>query len=824
MGSFILDVKYACRMLGRKPGFTILAVLTLAFGISANVATYSVVHAVLLRPLPFTQPEELVRLFDDYRGSNAQDVGMSALELWDFQQRSGVFQDLAGLFPTDADVTGGDHPERIEILATSGNYFTMLGVKTELGEAYTLPQATLGFNGQIVISDGLWHREFGADPKVIGRQLRLDNDLYTIVGVTPPDFHHPGRTLESEVDAWASTGFAAYPFTTPLSRSRREIPRAIGRLKPGLTVAQAQAQLHAFAAHQRQEFSTDYPAAENWAPRLVPLQQDLVGDVRTELLVLFAAVAFVLLICCVNLATFLLARASGRQREIAIRLAMGAGRARLIRQLLTESVLLATLAGGMAVAIVFGLKNFLLHLAPSNLPRLDEVNLSGGVLLFACGISIVTGVLFGLAPALQATNLRQIESLREGGRGSGSSQRQTRLSRRLVASEIALSLILLICAGLLIRSFQHLLDQNPGFEPRSVLTTRIWMPVPNDPNADPYHPLEKRAAFVKEVIRRISALPGVSLAGIGSDTSLPMGPQRNRSSFVIQDRPAESEEAPVAEVAQVTPEVFPILHVPLIAGRFFTDSDDSKTAPVAIIDASLAHRYWPSESPLGYRIQIIPIAPDSPWVTIVGVVGDIKSEGLDATIVPHIYFPQYQSNYAALAVYLQTGASPRTLGDAIRREVQAVDPNIPVFGTRTMSEVISMSLTQRRFALRIMGIFALIALLLASVGVYGAMAYSIAQRTHEIGVRVALGAQQRDILRMAVGEGFMLVLSGIISGLIGAAILARFLSTMLFSVSPNDPFTFVAIPVLLASVALVACYIPAHRATRVDPLVALRNE
>src|SRR5580658_1767706 len=516
------NLRYAARMLRRNPGFTLVAILTLALGIGANVAIFTVVHAVLLQPLPFPHPEQLVRVYDDILASNTHDVGMSPPELWDLRDKSGVFQDISAIFSDDANLTGGDHPERIEFQGTSANYFTMLGVPPQLGRVYTLADAVPGFSDPVVISDAFWRRNFGADPQIIGKNIRIDSDLYTIAGVMPPGFRHPGRTLTADVDVWATAGFTAAPFPLPVVRAARLLPGAIGRLKPGLTLAQAQAQLDNFVAQLSRQYPDEYPSAAGWSLRLVPIEQDIVGNVRTELFVLFAAVAFVLLIACVNLANLLLARSASRQREIAIRLAVGAGRSRLIAQLLTESVLLAGISGAVALLTVVWLKSSLLRLAPADLPRLNEISFSPGVLLFAFFISILTGVFFGLAPALQTARGSQIIALREGARGAGSSKHQLKFSRFLVVSEIALSLVLLIGAGLVLRSFWHLLEVRPGFEPHHLTTAKIWLPVPNDPLQDKYRVLEKRAAFYQEVLRRISALPGDEQAALGTASSLPM--------------------------------------------------------------------------------------------------------------------------------------------------------------------------------------------------------------------------------------------------------------------------------------------------------------
>ncbi|HEV3418060.1 MAG TPA: ABC transporter permease, partial [Pirellulales bacterium] len=475
-------------MLAKTPGFTAVAILTLALGIGANVAAFSVVRAVLLRPLPYRQPGQLVRVFDDLRASNVRDVGMSQPEIEDLQNRSGVFEDISAVWPISANLTGGDRPERVEVVATSTNYFTLLGANAQLGRIYTKQETVPGFIEAAVISDGFWRREFGADPHAIGKKIRLDGDLYTIVGVMPADFRHPGRTLQTDVDLWIAAGYAADPFPHPPLRAARMFPGAIARLKPGLSTSEAQAKLDTFAANLSREYPTEYPAAASWGTRLVAVQDDLVGGVRTELFVLFGAVGCVLLIACVNIANLLLARGAGRQREVAIRLALGASRGRLISQLLTESILLAAISGVIALIAVVVLKNSLLRFAPADLPRLNEVSINIGVLAFAFFVSILTGVIFGLVPALQAASSNQIVSLREGSRGSGSSKNHTRISRVLVTSEIALSLILLIGAGLLLRSFWQLLQVKPGFNPSSVVTAQIWMAVPNDPKADPYRP------------------------------------------------------------------------------------------------------------------------------------------------------------------------------------------------------------------------------------------------------------------------------------------------------------------------------------------------
>jgi len=823
MTSFFQDLRYAARTLLKSPAFAIVAVLTLALGIGANVAIFSVVYGVLLRPLPFAHPEQLVRIFDDLQGPNTPDVGMSAPELWDLEDRSGVFQEVSAVAPGNSAVGGGERTVRAEALITSPDYFELLGAKPELGRVYTRQDSVPGFLEPLVISDGFWRRNFGSDPTVIGRKMSLDRDLYTIVGVMPAGFRHPGRTLDTDVEVWLAAGFSGQPFPVPADRALRIIPAAIGRLKPGMTVAQAQSQLDGYVGQLAREYPAAYPAASKWGLRLVSVQEDLVGRQRTQLFILFGAVGFVLLIACVNIANLLLARSSGRRREIAIRLAMGASRSRLARQLLTESTLLAVISGVVALVTVLFLKNAIVSMAPADIPRLNEVDVSGKVLFFAFVISICTGVLFGLAPALQASSPDQVENLREGGRGSGASRRHSRLSRILVVSEVALSIILLAGAGLLLRSFWRVLQVRPGFNPSHLTTVQIWIPQPNNPDMDPYGPMEKRAAFLMEVYRRVATLPGVEESAIAGNDTLPMNSGRNYSPFSIQGRAADSERSPVADIAIVDTRYFRTMGVPLMAGRNFTATDTSTTQAVAVIDQTLARRYWPDQDPLGQQVKF-GFGPGPKGVTIVGVVGDIKSDGFAEASVPHIYVAMGQFAPINAVLFLRGRGDAQSLGEAVRQVVGSMDANVAVHSVSTMDQIIARSVADRRFALELLGVFAAVALLLAAIGIYGVMSYAFSQRTHEVGIRMALGAQRLDILRMALVEGMRIVAIGLVVGLVGAAVMTRFFESLLFNVAPSDPITFLSASAVLVGVAFFACYIPAQRATRVDPLVALREE
>ncbi len=815
------DARYGLRVLWKNPGFTAVVVSTLALGIGANTAIFSVVDAVLLRPLPFPHPERIVLVRDDLAGRQMENVGMSVPELKDLQQAGDVFEEVSGVWPVDANVTGSDRPERVELLAVSANYFTLLGASARLGRVFGPRDYAEGFGEGVVISDGLWRRMFGSDPNVLGRRIYADTDAYTVIGVMPPGFRHPGRTLRDDVEVWANAGFVGLPFGNP-PRNVRMLPGAIARLRPGVNVAQAQSRVDSLVTSLREQFPKEYPAQAGWAVRLLPAQESLVGGARATLLVLLGAVGLVLLIGCVNIANLMLARSTARRREMAIRTALGASRRRLLMQLLTESVLLSLTGGAVALLAVVWLLDVLVRVVPADIPRLHEVGLDGGVLLFVFAVSLLTGVLFGLAPALQASRPDLTAGLKEGAKGSGS--RGRRFRGALVVAEVALSLVLMIAAGLLLRSFERLMEVDAGFDPRGVLMARIWLPVPNNPELDAYREPAKRAAFVREVLRRVQALPGVRYAAVGAGNGVPfLGPHFN-GILTVEERADSDAAQPTAQFSAVTPDYFRALGTPLVRGRFFAESDTLEAQPVALVDEAAARRFWPGEDPVGRRFKLGVPASKAPWMTVVGVVGNIKTEGFDQPDQPHLYTCVFQNVGYAMAVYLKVEGDPKALTQALRREVQAVDPNLPVFGERTMEDVVSDSLARRRFALQVVGAFGALALLLAGVGVYGVVAYSVSQRTREIGIRLALGASSGSILRWVFGQGMRLTLAGLGFGLVGALALTRALGGLLYGVSAADPVTYAGLAALLAAVALLACYVPARRATRVDPMVALRYE
>lgn len=817
------DLRYAARMLRNKPGFTAVAIITLSLGIGANTAIFSVVDAVLLRPLPFPNPEKIVLVRDDLIGRQVQNVGLSVDELRDLQERSGVFEQVSAVWPVDANLTGSDRPERIELLAVSTNYFSLLGANAQMGRVIGPQDQAAGFAEGVVISDGLWRRVFGSDPNILGRKVYADSDLYTVIGVMPPGFRHPGQTLRNEVEMWATAGFSANPFGPPV-RAQRILPGAIGRIRSDLTVPQAQAQLDAFVANLRNEFPKDYPADAGWNVRLQPAQETLVGSVRRTLFVLLGAVGLVLLIACVNIANLLLARSSGRQREMAIRLAMGARRSRLIGQLLTESLLLSLIGGVVALLVVVALKNTLLGLVPADIPRLNEVSVNAGLLGFVFLISTLTGLLFGLIPALQTSRPDVVVNLKEGSQGTGSPGQHHRFRGALVIAEFALSLMLMIAAGLLLRSFGQLLAVNPGFDSNNVLLARIWLPVPNNPDLDPYRPPAKRAAFVREVLRRVSELPGVQYAAIAGGNGVPLMDLSQPFAFTVEGQPVDDNNLPRTKFSAVSADYFRVLGTPLVRGRFFTPSDDENAPRVALVDEELARRYFGDSDPIGKRIKPGRRESTSTWLTVVGIVGNIKTEGIDQPDQPHLYLPNFQNPGYAMAVFVRTNGNPAALTNSLRQQVQAVDPNLPLFGERTMDDLVAASLARRRFAMQVVGLFGLLGLFLATIGIYGVMAYSVTQRTREIGIRLALGASTRSILSWLLKQGMRLTLIGAAVGLAGAFALTRLLRGLLFGIAPTDVVTYVALTMLLTGVALLACYIPARRATKVDPLVALRYE
>ena len=826
MWSLLQDVRYGLRMLVKKPTFTIVAVLTLALGVGANTAIFSIVDAVLLRSLPYRDPDRLVRIFFNEPGVGLRDVRFSKPELDDLQTRAGVFEDVTPIFEGSENLTGAKQPERVEAVNGSFSYFSMLGVTPQIGRLFGPQDFAPGFAPEAVISDGLWRRAYGADPNVIGRTIRIDNDPLTIIGVLPPGFRHPGPTISGDAEVFGAGGFSGDPFPPPM-RGTRILVNGIGRLKPGLTLEQAQARLTAMAHELRHDFPADYPPQAQWTIEIQSLQETLVGKVRPMLLVLLGAVILIFFIVSLNIANLLLARASGRQQEMAVRLALGASRGRIVRQMLTESMLLSLIGGAAGIATAVGTLGFILRFVPSNVPRLNEVRIDWVVLAFALLISILTGLAFGLAPALHSAKGALSSAIREGGRGSGYSTKTGRLRDVLIVSELAFAVILMVGAGLLLRTLRDLLQENPGFNPTQVVAANMQLPNPNDPKTDPYLDIPGRATFDRELLRRMKAIPGVELAAITS--ALPttntnpnaVGGLANEG-LVIEDRPVESLQDLRAERIRISPDYFKVLQSALLRGRSFTEDDEAGKPLVAIIDESTAHKFWPTGDPLGRRVRFAR-DPTKPWTTVVGIVQDIKSDGLDIDGVPHIYVSTYQDSSKRLSVVLRTSLPAAVLEPQIRHEIQSIDPGLPVFNVSSMNDVLDRSLASRRFSADLVGGFAGLAVLLASIGIYGLLAYVVGQRSREIGIRMALGAQRDDILRMFLRKGVALAGVGIVAGLVFSASTASMMASLLYGVRPHDPAVFLIVPLLLFAVAVLASYLPARRATKVDPMIALRE-
>jgi putative ABC transport system permease protein len=821
------DLRFSLRMLRKSPAFTAVVILTMALGIGATTAIFSMVDATLLRPLPYPQPEQLVQVIDDLPGVGATQVGISIPEWKDFES-SGIFEYVAPIGGGDVNLTGSSQPTRISFLNIPPNYFALLGVKPQLGRTFDPQDKTPGFTLEVLISDRLWKGAFGGDPHILGRSLRLDNDLYRIIGVMPPNFQDPLRTIQQRnSDVWAASGFSAPPAPPPV-RNSRPIPEAIARLKSGLTLAQAQSRLEALVTALRKQFPADYPSAAGWRVRLVPLKNSLFGNFRESLVLLFGAVGLVLLISCVNVANLLLARGSARAREMSIRRALGGSRTRLIQQLLTESTVLSLFGGMAGLVILFWAKGFLLRLIPERLPQLNSVSVSWSALLFTFVVSLVAGIVFGIAPALQAGRSSVADALKLEGRSATASKGQAVTRRLLVISEFALALILMIGAGLLLRSFWSLLNVRPGFNPEKTMVVRTWLPVPNDPNTDIYGSPAREAPLLREIIRRVKTVAGVETCAIGNFAAIPLGHTRtnlNFIAFVPQSHEMPKDQAPLVNTSTVTPEYFQLMEVPLLRGRSFSELDDDKAPPVVMINETMARTYWPNANPIGDRLKL-PISgnPSSfVWNTIIGIVADVRTESLAEPTAPECFLSAYQRRPRDVAIFVRGHLEAASMPAKVREQVQSINPELPVFGGETLTEAVSNSLAERRFSIQIVALFAATALLLAGIGIYGVISYIVNERRHEIGIRLALGAEGKNILRMILQQGLRLALAGAAIGIVGALLASRLIAHLLYSVAPTDPLTFAAVVLVFIGVALLACYLPALRATRVDPMVALRE-
>ena len=819
------DVRFALRTLRRAPGFAAAACLTIAVGLAATTAIFSVVNATLVHPLPYPHAEQLVRIEDDLVGVGAHDVGMSTPE-WHDLERSGVFEYVSPTWFDDNNLTGLSHAQRVGLLIVAPNYFALLGVKPQLGAGFDPSDETPGFNEQVVISDGLWRGAFGGDPNILGRVVQLDSDSYRIVGVMPRGFQAPSKTpQERRTEVWPAFGYAGAPLS-PASVQRRSslFPGAIARLSPRLTLGDAQRRVDVLVQSLRRQFPADYPADADWRVRLVPLKDNVVGDVRQPLLFLFAAVALVLLIGCANVANLLLARASARGREMAVRQAIGGAPSRLTRQLLTESIVLSLVGGLAGFVFLLAARGSLLRLVPESVPRLNDIGVDWGVLLFGFAASLTVGAIFGLAPAVQVRRVDVTRVLKQEGRGSTSSRGQKRIRVVLVVTEFALSLVLMSAAGLLLRSFWGLLNAPLGFDPRQVTVLRTRLPYPNEKTEDLYPTAAAEAPFVREVIRRCQSLPGVNEVALGSGAAVPLDhPQQDQTMLrVVLEGNSAARDADALFItgSEVTPTYFHLLGMSLLRGRLLDEFDTDVGPSVAVVNEAMASAFWPNEEVLGKRVRLSPRA--TAWTTVVGVVANARTESLATASVPHIYTSLYQQQGKHLAIFLRGHVETGVIARAVRDEVQSVNPALPVFGVETLDETVSASLAVRRFSMELIALFAVTALFLAALGIYGVISYAVSERTHELSVRLALGADRQAVMGMIIREGARLAMIGACVGLVGALVVSRAIAGLLVGVSPSDPLTFASATLVLTAAAVAGCYFPARHAIRIDPILALR--
>ncbi|MBO0862196.1 MAG: ABC transporter permease [Chloracidobacterium sp.] len=808
------DLRYGARMLLRQRAFTIAAVIALALGIGANTAVFSVVNAVLLRPLPYQNSDRLAMIWGNFLTFHMEQLRAKAAEYVDYRDQTRSFETVAAFSVDNFNFTGGPQPDRVAGARITANLFPMLGAKAAQGRSILPEENQPGRDNVVVVSHSFWQNRLGADASIIGRSVRLDDRNYTVIGVTPAgfEFPHPSFNFAEPVEFWVPLAFTTEQIA---QRQRPGYLNVIGLLKPNVTIEQARAEMAALGQRFEREH-LDYRGPKNsdmgWRITVMPLQEQIVGNSRRALLVLFAAVGLVLLIACANAANLLLMRATVRQKEMAIRAAIGGRRLRLIRQLLTESLLIAAMgaAGGLALAWV-GVKA-LVALGPGNLPRLHEINVDGRVLFFTLALSILTGLIFGLAPALQASRPDLRQTLKEG--GAAATRGRHWLRNLLVIGEVAISMTQLVGAGLMLNSFVRLQRVNPVVNAGKLLSVQIDLPETRYPKA------AQASTFFQELIRRVESLPGVESASLS--TVQPLSGVAINDPFSIEGRPLDFNNALVAGWQYVTPNFFRTLGIPIVAGRDFTERDTSDTSGAAIINEAMARRYFPNEDPIGKRLTLG--LPRPPWLTIVGVVKDIPHRGLESKAEPDWYLSYLGQPRRYAYLMARASGDPASLAAAIRSQVLAIDKDQPVTAIRTINEVIASTTAPRRFNTLLLAIFAAVALALAATGVYSVISYSVTQRTQEVGVRIALGAQPGDVIRLILKQGLTLTFIGVAAGIFGAIAAARVMSGLLYGVAATDPVTFAAISLLLAIVAMLACYLPARRAAKIEPIAALRHE
>ena len=804
MGNLIQDLRYAVRMMLKQPVFTAVAVIALALGIGANTAIFTVVNAVLLRPLPYDDPDSLVWVWDTQPQLPTAPTSLPDFIDWNEQNQS--FESLAAFLNGNMFVDDGNGVQDTAVGLVTPDFFSVFHVKPVLGRTFTEEETQPGRHRVAVLSQGMWQRRFGADPNVLSQTIQLSGAAYTIIGVLPAGFRYP-----NEAQLWR-----------PIQIDPKQLNRGphylqvVGRLKSGVTIQQAQAEMSTIASHLAEQYP-DKIAGHG--VKLELLSDRVVGNIGTALFVLLGAVGFVLLIACANVANLQMVRAGARQKEIAIRTALGAGRSRIIRQLLTESILLAVAGGGAGLLVAVWGVNSLVSLSTDTIPRVREIGIDGKVAFFTILISLVTGVVFGLAPALQVSKPDLVDALKESSRTTPGARRNT-LRSALVVTEVALSLVLLIGAGLMIRSFAKLNSVHPGFDPENVATMGVTLLRANYP--DDTHV----AATYSQLLEQLAAAPGVE--SVGATTELPLSGASTSDYFTIEGRPAiPKAEQPLTECRTVTPHFFESMRIPLLAGRDFTPTDTKQSPNVAVVNEVFARLFFPGEDPLGHRLNLQGQFRDP--LLIVGVVGNVRDFGLDEQPKPGIYYPYLQSPLfedlsRSLTLVIRTKSDPASLMESLRAEMLSMDKTLPVYSLKPMTEYLHDSLSRRRFNMVLLSVFAAVALVLAAVGIYGVISYTVSQRTHEIGIRLAIGAHAGNILRLVIGQAMLLTIIGIALGLAASFALTRLMESLLFEVSATDPLTFGVIAAILTGVALAACLVPARRATKVDPMTALRYE
>jgi predicted permease len=810
MSSLMQDVRHAFRLMRQAPGFTLAVVLALALGIGANSAVFSVVNGVLLRPLPFAEPDRLVRIFGNFHANGLERIPVSVPEYLDYRELPKALGSIAAYDINDVTLTGQDTPERLSAVNATASLLTTLGVRPALGRNFTEQEEIPGQDRVALLTHRLWRGRFGANPNILGTTLSIDGAPFTVVGVLPEGFDY----LRG-VDLYMPLAPPA-EMRTPSYRGRRFL-ELVARLAPGVTLEAAQRDMDRVAGEMMTTHPGNYPGFARWAISVVSMEEQTVGGVRSTLWVLLGAVGFVLLIACTNVANLLLARAAARGREISIRAALGAGRRRLVTQFLTESLLLALTGGALGLLLAMWGMDALMALIGDGLPRASEVGLDARVVLFTGGVSVLTGLLFGLVPALQASRADLHGALREGARGTGGKS-SGRARAMLVVSQVALALVLLVGAGLFVRSFLALQAVDAGFEPRGVLTARLSLP------SDRYPEGSQRVAVMRDFLTRAQAVPGVEAAGLVNILPLTF---HGDTSFDVEGKPYVPGQPPMpaVEYRTATPDYLRILRVPLLRGRMLAESDGPDAPHAVVINETMAKVIWPGEDALGKRVRLHRNDKrESPWVTVVGIVGDVREWGLDLPARPTAYYSLMQQAPSSAALVVRTRLRPEALLASLQTELRSVDRDLPLFDVALLEQVVDGSVSQRRFSMLLLLLFAGVAVVLASLGIYGVIAYSVTQRHRELGIRMALGARQVDVLNLVVGQGMRLSLVGVGIGLALSLVLGRLLSALLYGVKAHDPLTFLGVAAMLAGVALLASWLPARRAARVDPAITLRAE